>query len=51
MDYSDHTSKEEIYYSLESYSLFPEGQKVSHKGTRRIDYLSYIDQRIVKEVQ
>ena len=45
------TAQIRIYYLLISRDLFPEKQKGSHKGTRRTEYLLYIDQHILKEIK
>ena len=43
--------KEEIYYPLYIYELFPKEQKACHKRTRETDDLLYTDHHTFKEVK
>ena len=43
--------KEELYNSLESYTLFPGEQKGCCMGTRGTDNIQYTDQHIIQEVK
>ena len=42
-----HIREEEIYYSLVSFKMFPEGQKRCYEKTSETDYLKFISQDIL----